>query len=158
MNIVLEGPDGAGKSTLANRLLQHLPLTLQQGEGPPKFPGEMTERVKRYLAMDGKLFDRHPCISQPIYDMFRDKKTPIPGDLIDEFYEQGNLLIYVYGRAGPHEVKDHETKEHVEMVERHDDTIRNAYEEWALGYAYIRYSVDTINFDTILKLCQEYLS
>lgn len=156
-NIVIEGADAAGKSTLANKLLQHLPLTLQKSEGPPKYPGEMVERIRRYLKMDRTLFDRHPCISQPIYDLFREQKTEIPVELIDTFYQQQNLIIYLYGTCGPHEVKDHETEDHVKMVEKYEDNIRNAYEAWAPGNSNIMYRATTDDFDRLLNACQEYL-
>lgn len=157
MNIVIEGPDGAGKTTLANRLLQQVNLTYQGSEGPPKFPGEMEERARMYLQKTNTLFDRHPCVSQPIYEMFREKKTIMPQELIDKFYAQGNLIIYVHGVAGAHEAKEHDTKEHLDMIERHDDNIRNAYHEWAQGHANITYSVENGGFDELAYLCQEFL-
>ena len=156
-NIVIEGPDAAGKSTLANQLLQHFPLTLQKSEGPPKYPGEMEERVGRYLRMDNVLFDRHPCISQVIYDKFREKKTPIPQELVNQFYAQGNLIIYMYGRAGAHEIKAHDSQEHLELLDRFEDNIRNAYTEWAPGRAHVYYSATFDRLGAVLGACGEYL-
>lgn len=135
MNIVLEGPDGSGKSTFARVILQHVPaLSYTPGEGPPKRPGEMVERVERYLRLDNCLFDRHPCVSQLIYDRFRVGGEGIPQHLVDRFYASKPFLIYCYGR-GPH-VADHsdaDTPEHLAMIEKYDDNIRHAYHEWANG-------------------------
>lgn len=156
MNIVIEGPDGSGKSTLAQRIVQHVPLTLQLGQGPEQYPGEIIERVWRYLKMDNKLFDRHPCISQPIYSRFRENATDIPQELIDLFYAQKPLLIYCYGFAGPHEVKDYEAKEHVAMVEQFDRDIREIYKEWSSNHANITYSVKTGNLDFVIEACKEF--
>jgi len=142
MNIVLEGPDGSGKSTLARVILQHVPaLAYTPGEGPPKHPGEMVERVERYLRLDNCLFDRHPCVSQLIYDQFRTKGEGIPQPLVNQFYASKPFFIYCYGRAGAH-VADHshaDTPEHLAMIEKHDDNIRNAYHEWANGHVPVMY-------------------
>jgi len=132
MNIVLEGPDGSGKSTLARVILQHVPaLAYTPGEGPPKYPGEMPERVERYLRLNNCLFDRHPCVSQLIYDRFRTNGEGVPQHLVDRFYASKPFFIYCYGR-GPH-IADNshaDTLEHLAMIEEHDNSIRDAYHEW----------------------------
>ena len=63
MNIILEGPDSTGKSTLARIIAQHVPLSIQPGAGPPQSPEEIIARGKWYLTLDNKIFDRHPCRS-----------------------------------------------------------------------------------------------
>ncbi len=162
MNIVLEGPDGSGKSTLARLILQHVPLKYTPGEGPPKYPGEMVERVRRLLRLDNCIFDRHPCVSQLIYDRFREGGEGLPEELVDAFYATKPLLIYCYGRAGAH-VADHshaDTPEHLAMIEQFDDNIRNAYHEWAQGHvpAHQWYSVEYHNesqLTAIINTCKE---
>ena len=156
MNIIIEGPDGSGKSTLVKHLGTLLPLTIQLGDGPEKYPGEIVERAWRYLRMDNTLFDRHPIISQPIYGQFREGSTAIPQELIDHLYRTKPLIIYVHGVAGPHEVKDYDTEEHVAMLGKFEDNIRNAYQEWAPGHASITYSVQGGDLDALTKLCQEF--
>ena len=156
-NIVIEGPDGAGKSTLAERLIEHLPLKLQKGEGPPKSQVEIIQRVQSYLEMDYTLFDRHPCISQPIYGMFRKTDIFVPGVLITEFYAQNNFIIYMHGRAGNHKAKKYDTKEHLDTIHRYDGNIRNAYEEWAPFKADITCTTVDVNFDLVLHCCKEHL-
>lgn len=155
MNIVLEGPDGSGKTTLARHITQHVPLTYTPGAGPEQYPGEIIERARRYLRLDMCLFDRHPIISQPIYGRFREGATMIPQDLVDELYRQKPLFIYCYGQAGAHEVKDYDTPEHVAMIRKFDDNIRNAYWEWASGNAKIHYQVGD-DLTTVLNACKEF--
>jgi ABC-type cobalamin/Fe3+-siderophores transport system ATPase subunit len=160
MNIVLEGPDGSGKTTLARIIAQHVPLLYTPGEGPPKYPGEMVERVRRLLRLDNCLFDRHPCVSQLIYDRFREDGEGLPEGLVDAFYATKPFFIYCYGRAGAHEAKQYDSPEHLAMVEQFDDNIRNAYHEWAQGHvpAYQWYSVEYHNqsqLDAIINACKE---
>lgn len=158
MNIVIEGPDGSGKSTLVQHLLNHVPFTLQEGAGPEKYPGEIIERAQRYLEMEHTLFDRHPIISQPIYGKFRSGSTTIPQEMVEEFYLQGNLIIYMYGNAGPQVRKSYDSDAHWQMIQQFDERIRNAYEEWASIYATVRYSVKSGDLDAITNLCKEFCS
>jgi energy-coupling factor transporter ATP-binding protein EcfA2 len=160
MNIVLEGPDGSGKSTLARMIAQHVPLVYTPGEGPPKYPGEMIERVERYLRLDNCLFDRHPCVSDLIYGQFRTNREGIPQYLVDAFYETKPFFIYCFGRAGPHEVKDYDSSGHIKMVHRHDQAIRDAYGEWAQRHvpATQWYSVQyhsLFQLEALIKACKE---
>lgn len=135
MNVIIEGPDGSGKSTLAKALCEFLPLRYVPGEGPEKYPSEVVERAERYLNMDGCLFDRHPCISQPIYGSFREGSTKIPSYLVDQMWET-SIVIYCYGRIGDHQLKDYDTEDHIRLVEDNDRGIRSLYEEWASTYSY----------------------
>lgn len=160
MNIILEGPDGSGKSTLARIIRQYVPMTYTPGEGPPKYPGEMLERVGRYLRLDNCLFDRHPCVSQLIYDRFRTGGESIPEEMVYKFYASKPFFIYCYGQAGEHVANNSgDTPEHLAMIERHDDNIRNAYHRWAETHVPINqwYTVDAEGnrADFIANLCRE---
>lgn len=160
MNIILEGPDGSGKSTLASIIAQHVPLLLKSGEGPPKFPGEITERVFRYLRLDNVLFDRHPCVSQLIYDQFRENGEGIPQDLVDAFYRQRNLFIFCDNKRSLEEshVADNEqadTPEHLSLILNHDQPIRRAYRDWAQAHDAMVYNIGD-NLDEIIAACKEF--
>lgn len=164
MNVILEGPDGSGKSTLAKLLLEHLPLTLKGGEGPPKYEGEMEDRIEKYLSLDGILFDRHPCISQPIYGSFRPDNKPLSDELIGRFYNTQPLFIYCYGKAGDH-VADHEgdTPDHLKLIDDNDEAIRKAYHTWACLTVPVTlwYTLEDpdhkATISHIVKICKEYI-
>lgn len=132
MNIVVEGPDGSGKTTLIHYLLNSVNgFMLKSGEGPPKFPGEIIDRCIRYLSMDGYIMDRHPVISHSIYDQFRKEQEPIPEEIVKSFYRSYPIIIYCHGRIGSHELKAYDLPNHVKMVEEKDKQIRLSYDEWA---------------------------
>lgn len=72
MIVVVEGPDGAGKSTLIDNLRlscdRHY-LTLRRN-GPPKDVGEISSCVRWVEKAANSvtlMLDRHPLISEPIY-------------------------------------------------------------------------------------------
>lgn len=139
INIVLEGPDASGKSTLAAYLANHLQRTIIPSEGPEKHPGEINERVRRYQIHKGVIFDRHPCVSQPIYGLLAEN-TPIDQELLDEFYSSSPILIYCSGGSfDKHEATEHDTADHLKAVEENYDRLARLYESWAVKHASYNY-------------------
>lgn len=157
MNVVFEGCDAAGKSTLiaaVNSALGHR-FFVQPSEGPPKFPGEMVQRVERYLSHSGVIFDRHPCVSQPIYGMLRGAHDPIPQPMIDAFYARAPLFIYCRPRTN--RLENHEFNEgvdseaHLHEVEQNYAKLLAHYELWARRHAHITYTLGR-DFELTIKI------
>lgn len=152
MQIVIEGPDGSGKSTLVRALMEATGWKLQAGEGPEKYPGEINERARKYIkvAMYREnysglpvIYDRHPCVSHPIYSRF----TPV-SQLeqlhIDRFYQLKNLIIYCAPKSfvqlnESHDVKEHDTDWHLKAITENHTSICGHYERWALERAHLVY-------------------
>jgi hypothetical protein len=143
--IVVEGADNSGKSTLIKALLVVLPgWDVQGSEGPPKFPGEMNERVRRYLGRGRTLFDRHPCVSQPIYGQMRTHKDEIDPALIKSFYDQAPLFIYCHGRnnmTGHQFNPETDSAEHLAAVENNYAMLLDGYTTWAAEHAFLSYRI-----------------
>lgn len=144
MNIVLEGPDASGKSTLAEHIKSFIHWPIQPSEGPEKYPGEINERIERYLKFNNTIFDRHPVISQSIYGQFNDT-TGVDPILANEFYGTEPLLIYCArdSESFPknHKKKGHDTDRHVSLIENHDGEIVQLYEDWAMQHAHFIYRI-----------------
>lgn len=144
MSIIVEGPDNAGKSTLVRQLRDRMPwLILVPGEGPEKYPGEILERIKRYdeLTYVGNLFDRHPCVSSPIYSNFNGN-SPIPDETIKRFYSRGHLFIYCRGRGLEGNTwEDHDTDKQREVVQNWHEDICIMYDRWAMDHAHFIYRI-----------------
>lgn len=71
--VIIEGPDGAGKSTLLRRLLEKYPEYQQAPRacsslGGPLRGDALIAWLEGYGIMDGYVYDRHPCISGPVYN------------------------------------------------------------------------------------------
>ncbi len=157
MNIVIEGPDNSGKSTLARILDKHVPLlSIHPGDGPPRDLEEIIRRAFRYLKLENKIFDRHPIVSEPIYGQFREPPSHIPQVYVDIFYRTPILFIYCHGQAGVHQIKDYDTPEHVKLINDHDEAIKSAYEDWASHHANVRYRVGD-DTQPLIQLCKEFI-
>lgn len=150
MIIVVEGPDNSGKSTLIRHLEQELGLKVAWGEGPGRSDDEINERVRRYADLDNVIFDRHPCVSQNIYNHFRVGGPQIDPQLIKEFYERDVLFIYCRGRMSLAEqvVKDYDREVVDAAGTVHTDTVRDnhlsicaTYDEWAVDHAHFVYRI-----------------
>jgi predicted HAD superfamily Cof-like phosphohydrolase len=149
VKIIVEGPDNSGKSTLIRHLSGSLGIPVVPGEGPGRSADEINERVRRYATIENSLFDRHPCISQPIYNLFRVGGPVIDADLINQFYSQDVLFIYCRGTRSLEgtvwrdvdAVKDASGRTHQENVRASHHKICDAYDRWAANRAHVVYRI-----------------
>lgn len=146
--IVIEGPDNSGKSTLASRLVEMLGDQIHnvvESEGPPRYKGELDDRVRRYFDLRGMtLFVRHPCVSQRIYEFHRGGSDFVDFKLVSEFYARRPLLIYcdpLDRSLVEHKIKEHDKPVHLEMLVRKHDLIVRSYRQWAPLHAHIVYRI-----------------
>lgn len=143
MNVILEGSDGGGKSTLASTLSNALDMRVKQGSGPPRQPGEIEARLRSYLELDDVIFDRHPAISQPIYGALRDEPLSLEFlELERRFYDQPSLIIYCRSTdVSRHRVKPGENPEHIAKLTANYALLVQLYDSWALKRAHMMYRI-----------------
>lgn len=140
MNIVFEGPDNAGKSTMAEYVSRTLGMPLRYSGGRETVPGEINVRAEEFMKLDGYVFDRHPVVSQEIYRQIH-HGTCVRPILIDRFYRSATLLICCVspideGLDGQI-IKDYDKPEHQKQIQDHYQRIRRLYDEWAINRAHI---------------------
>lgn len=155
MNIVVEGPDGAGKTTLCKLLSKELGRKVIGGEGPSKYMGELDERILRLSSHQHVIFDRHPAISGPIYNQFKEGSQDYP-DLrtLMAFYGSRPFLLYCHPTEQSQHMADNsevDTPAYLEWLEKNDANIRRAYERWALMYADAIYRIGD-NTEKLVKM------
>lgn len=82
MSIIIEGPDGSGKSTLIEKLVELSGCPSRHKGGPPKSFEEARERMHVLFTEDyGKICDRCVLISEPIYgSILRNQSFITPRD------------------------------------------------------------------------------
>lgn len=147
MAIIIEGLDNSGKSTLAAFLAEHLDCIVIESEGPPRWPGEINERVVKYRQLpNNTIFVRHPCVSQVIYGKHRGAgEDVVDPDLISQFYRDGHLFIYCdplnRGMAGHSEREGIDKPEHVSAIVAHYNCLLKDYREWAVSHAFMVYRI-----------------
>ena len=149
--IIFEGIDATGKSTLAKYCAKRLdklrwqnnPIPVQSSEGPPKSQEEIHARIDKYYTLTNTLFDRHPCVSQPIYGKAREASVYIERDYLKHFYKQPHLFIYCepVDTLRNHKIKPTDTLEHIRMLEENYHFIHRLYQQWALQHAQLIYRI-----------------
>lgn len=162
MNVVIEGLDNSGKSTLAKYISRATGLTVFSSEGPEKHEGELEQRVERYsgyrASYGSVIFDRHPCVSDPIYSIARGRQSPLSRGAIKLLYDEKPLFIYcdVGTRGlGSHVLKEHDTPEHMQMVQSHFASLLHHYRNWAMDHAHIIYRIGD-DQDRIVRIVQDF--
>lgn len=142
MNIILEGPDNAGKTTLAFELSEATGMTIHPKEGRPANRTELLMKLRKYEGLDGVIIDRHPIISQSVYGLIRGD-AEIPEDFLDRFFAKDDLIIYcrcVHKGLDGHEPSPTDTPEHLRSISEHQQKILDTYDNWAAICANIIYS------------------
>lgn len=71
--VIIEGPDGAGKSTLMHQLLEGHPEYQRAPRACSSLGGrlsgiDLVAYLTQYGSLDGVIYDRHPAISGVVYD------------------------------------------------------------------------------------------
>jgi len=96
--LILEGPDGSGKTLLAQRIRRTKGLEVLHAGGPPDSCEEAMRRHKLQVSSFGKLLDRCMCISEMVYGTALRGAPVIPADklwtLFDEFVKANFILVY----------------------------------------------------------------
>lgn len=156
MQIVLEGPDNAGKSTLAAFLSERLGLPIQHSGGPSKYPGEVNERAQRFNADTSDLiYDRHPCVSQNIYQAaLKTGGELVIEEHLDAFYKLEPFIIYCRNERGVegHQMSEHSSEEYFRQVERNMDDLCLEYDAWGLDHANLIYRIGD-NMEDVANAC-----
>lgn len=144
MNIVLEGPDNSGKSTLAEYLGERLHMPVKHSGGPGKYPGEINARADLLLSNPiPTIYDRHPCVSQNIYvEALSSSGERVTDDRVQRLYDSGAVIVFCRGRDFTHHrMSEHASVDYVAQVERNHPRICELYDAWALDHAHVTFRI-----------------
>lgn len=141
MNIILEGPDNCGKSTLALAIHEATAWPIKSKEGRPKTWPAMIEKFRKYEMIEGHIIDRHPIVSQSVFGLLRGDRE-IPEEHLENFFSRSDLIIYCrcLRSLDDHEPSPTDTPEHLRMIHVQRQDILNTYDNWAAICANIIYS------------------
>lgn len=103
-HVVVEGPDGGGKSTLIEKLSDVLQLPVHTKashsiDGPVDYLGKWVDADMRSMREVGHdypatIYDRHPLISEPIYAPLVRQQPPQYPFAVDEFVTGVREVMY----------------------------------------------------------------
>lgn len=139
-NVVFEGPDAGGKSTLIAFINMTMKRPIIDSPGPLKSANEFEQLALQMVHSHGVLFDRHPCISERIYGLAR-KNCLLPAWLEKNFYDTNPLIVYCEPSNRRHTVKAHDSEEHLALLRQQQVLINDEYRKWALSHAHLLYRI-----------------
>jgi hypothetical protein len=152
--IVVEGPDGAGKTTLINDLTRDLNRTKFHTGGPKDRMDLMMSMIHKIdLVKKDVIFDRVPYISDPIYCSIYDRKSVLTPEFISSRLRELNPIIIYCRLKKPadmfnsidHSKKEHKSEEHMLQVKSKYYSIVAAYDNemerlTSLGFTVFKYN------------------
>lgn len=140
--IILEGFDGAGKTTLANKLK----FPVKHAGGPPKTLQQLITNLKEQGAWCGQrvILDRVTCISHQVYgnNMYDTKLMHCLRQMLDC---KNTILVYcrppdeVLLDFSNHEIKEHDSEEHIEDLKRNVRLYIDRYDELMSPLIHVKY-------------------
>jgi hypothetical protein len=115
----------------------------------------MDDRVTSYLRnTDKMIYDRHPCVSQPIYGSMRSHRDVISPNLIELFYKRNPLFIYCDGGSRGMQGHTHneavDSEEHLKNVAANYQDLLQRYRTWAAQHAFMSYRIG----DNVARIAQ----
>lgn len=154
--IILEGPDLAGKSTISKLLTEITGTSIHHFGGPLESTQELFKKINK--APLGVVYDRHPCISEQVYCFLRGRSM-IDVDVADQFLKRMDPHIlycdpgynYLKLKMEFLKSKPHKEKKHVNSVRKHYLEIYQRYEDIMLKFREMGIQVSKIDFTTITK-------
>jgi len=170
MLIILEGPDGSGKSTLGQMLSDRLGYQLVHS-GKPKYD-ELVPKSLELAALKDTIIDRVPWISEFVYSKVFDRQAP-PAELttIGRSIKDTTIIVRCDTEALNPLIKDNEYKdkafslairERTKTIRSTYDRVFNTFEDHAGSY-YTSYNI--INYDytkdspeDVLEMIQTYMT
>jgi len=142
MNIILEGPDNCGKSTLALAIHNATGWPIKEKEGRPADWEGLLAKLRIYERIDGMIIDRHPILTQSVYGILR-SDPDIPDEFMDRFIARNDLIIYCRALRSleDHKPSPTDNQFHLQMIERHHDKILAIYDNVGINFANIVYTM-----------------
>lgn len=151
--IVLEGPDGAGKSVLFTRLWTHgFPMGAHTG-GPPKNQEDVLARLKRLELGERMVWDRCTAISDLVYRYTLNEPFNVSPRVHVEWLMHNRPCV-VYCRPPAEAIlakalepgKPHKSQAHLEKVDRERPRIIEEYDR-LMQWLAIDFGIPVLQYD-----------
>jgi Cdc6-like AAA superfamily ATPase len=130
-NLMVEGADGSGKSTIAKKLAEKLNLTVYHAGGPIETVVELHERINNQLTQNYRIVDRCSVFSEPVYGMCLRGKSLLDARNFDHYVKKmvkdGWTVVWCMGDGDIKPGKEWKSEEHMQGVRENQRNIRRSY-------------------------------
>lgn len=162
--VIVEGPDGAGKSTLIQNLVALGGFVSAHTGGPPRDKQDLEDKLAKVAASlnaagpDTLVLDRHPAVSDPIYSKVTGSRSfATPGELGEQVRALNPVFVYCRGSADSmmrnisKSPKAHKPPEHLlKVIQKHGEIVK-LYDGFFAQTPHIRYDWQR---DSVLELAK----
>lgn len=162
--VIVEGPDGAGKSTLIQNLVALGGFVSAHTGGPPRDKQDLEDKLAKVTAsLDAAgpnilVLDRHPAVSDPIYSKVTGSRSFVtPGELSKQIWDLNPVFVYCRGTADSmrenisRSPKAHKPSEHLlKVIQKHGEIVK-LYDAFFAQAPHIRYDWQR---DSVLELAK----
>jgi cytidylate kinase len=156
MRIILEGPDGSGKSSLAKQLSIDLNMKTFWSAGPPGNIYKVKNCCNQQYDMQNHIFDRVTCISEQCYNI---PISSIRKQLLN--YHLMRMMedsILIYCTALVEESDDGlRNEKHDKMVKDNFEEIKLRYKNIMFNIKHIKYNFQTMKYEDLLCMVKQKL-
>ena len=125
-SVILEGPDGCGKSTLAEFLSRHLRVPVKTAGPKPKNLLHEIKNIREqiYWLKKGCILDRCTTVCQAVY---RNKPESLIYNSVLDYMSTKAKIVFCITDTPKHERKEYDTDEHLEYIESNRQQIYENY-------------------------------
>lgn len=157
MRIIIEGPDGSGKSSLAKQLSKDLEMKTFWSAGPPGSISKVKQCCIDQYNMKDTVFDRVTCISEQCYNM---NLSFIRRQILNYYLlkmTQDSIIIYCTAQVEPDDTDGFNDEEHNKMVRDNFEEIKLRYGNTMVNIKHINYNFQTYNYEDLLWMIKQQL-
>jgi thymidylate kinase len=158
MKIVIEGYDSTGKSTLAKALAERLGLEVLEAGPKPESEAAAIADALYQLNAKGVINCRITPLSNLAYQTNISPGTRLQlWRVVSDYIRCGTIFIHCTSESGAHDIKDYDTTEHLDYIEKNKDAIRVRYEALFSLIPHFTYDMNTDSMeDMVCKIVSHF--